>query len=261
MPKLRVGDVQLWYELQGSGPPVVFIHGLGSSARDWEAQVAAFAPRYQTLTFDLRGHGQSDKPPGPYSMSQFAADTASLIKALGLAPAHIVGLSLGGGVAFQLAADHPETVRSLVIVNSGPALPVRTLQEKFVVWQRLVIVRLLGMRAMGQTLSKRLFPKPEQAELRTLFVQRWAENDPAAYLAAFRAMVGWSVLDKLPGIQQPTLIVAADQDYTPVAVKEAYAKLLPHAQVVVIPDSRHATPIEVPDRFNKVVLDFLAQQP
>ena len=261
MPKLRVGDVQLWYELQGSGQPVVFIHGLGSSGRDWEAQVAAFAPHYQTLVFDLRGHGQSDKPPGPYSMAQFAADTAALVTSLGLAPAHIVGLSLGGGIAFQLAADRPDVVRSLVIVNSGPALQVRTLQEKLVIWQRLAIVRLLGMRAMGQTLSQRLFPKPEHADLRTTFVQRWAENDQAAYLAAFRAMVGWSVLDKLPTIQQPTLIVAADQDYTPVAVKEAYAKRLPNARLAVIPDARHATPVEVPDRFNQVVLDFLAQQP
>ena len=117
------------------------------------------------------------------------------------------------------------------------------------------------MRAMGQTLSQRLFPKPEHADLRTTFVQRWAENDQAAYLAAFRAMVGWSVLDKLPTIQQPTLIVAADQDYTPVAVKEAYAKRLPNARLAVIPDARHATPVEVPDRFNQVVLDFLAQQP
>ncbi len=260
MPTLRVGDVQLSYELRGQGPPVVFIHGLGSSARDWEAQVVAFAPTYQTLAFDLRGHGGSSKPPGPYSMAQFAADTAGLMTGLGLAPAHVVGLSLGGGIAFQLAADHPALVRSLVIVNSGPALLARTLQEKLVIWQRLAIVRLLGMRAMGQTLSKRLFPKPEHADIRATFVQRWAENDQAAYLASFRAMVGWSVLDKLPGIRQPTLIVAADQDYTPVAVKEAYAKLMPNARVAVLPDARHAAPVEVPDRFNQVVLDFLAQQ-
>jgi len=117
--------VNLYYEEQGSGPPLLFIHGLGSSARDWDQQIPEFSSRgYRVIAFDLRGHGQSDKPPGPYTLPLFAADTAALLERLGVDPAnpaHVVGVSLGGGVAFQLAIDRPALVKTLTIVNSAPA--------------------------------------------------------------------------------------------------------------------------------------------
>ena len=261
MPKIKCNNIDLHYEVNGKGQPLLFIHGLGSSARDWELQVAEFARDYQVITFDLRGHGQSDKPAGPYSLPLFSSDTAGLLKALGVDSAHVVGLSLGGGVAFQLALDSPTLVKTMTIVNSAPELVVRTFKERMAVWQRFAIVRLLGMRRMAEVLSKRIFIKPEQESLRTTFVERWAENDPRAYSNATRAMIGWSVTDKLGSIRCPALIIAADQDYTPVALKEAYTRLLPDARLVVIPDSRHATPIEQPAEFNAVLRDFLAKHP
>jgi pimeloyl-ACP methyl ester carboxylesterase len=259
MPNLHVNDINLHYEVNGNGQPLVFIHGLGSSARDWELQAAEFSRTFKVITFDLRGHGQSDKPQGPYSMSLFASDTAGLLQALGIESANVVGLSLGGGVAFQLAIDSPALVKRLVIVNSAPELVVRTFKDRLMVWQRFAIVKLLGMRKMGEVLSKRLFPKPEHADLRATFVERWTENDSRAYQDAMRAMIGWSVMDKLGSIRCPTLIVTADQDYTPVAVKEAYTKLIPSAKLLVISDSRHATPVEQPQKFNAAVMDFLKE--
>lgn len=259
MANAHVNGINLHYETAGTGQPLLLIHGLGSSARDWEYQVPALCEAYQVVTFDLRGHGQSDKPAGPYSMSTFAQDTAGLLQSLGVQSAHIVGISLGGGIAFQLAVDYPALVRTLVIVNSSPELVVRTWKDKLNVWQRFAIVRLLGMRRMGQVLSERLLPKPEQAALRATFVERWAENDTRAYSDTMRAMVGWSVTDRIGEIQAPTLVIAADQDYTALAVKEAYVKQMPHAELVVIADSRHATPVEQPEKFNSVLLDFLAK--
>lgn len=259
MPKIRVNDINLYYEVNGDGQSLLFIHGLGSSTRDWELQVQEFSKTFQVITWDLRGHGQSDKPAGPYSLPMFAADAAGLLQSLNIKSAHVVGLSLGGGVAFQLAIDHPELVRTMVIVNSAPELVVRTLQDRIAIWQRFAIVRLLGMRKMGQVLSRRLFPKDEQMSLRTTFVERWAENDPRAYQEAMRAMVGWSVTDKLGSIKCPTLVISADQDYTPVAVKERYTKLMPNAELVIIPDAHHATPVEQPEKFNAVLMDFLVK--
>lgn len=259
MPKIQSNHINLYYEVHGVGQPLLFIHGLGSSTRDWELQVPEFSKTYQVITFDLRGHGKSDKPAEPYSISMFASDTAGLLKALGVESAHVVGLSLGGGVAFQLAIDSPALVRTMVIVNSAPELVVRTFKDRLGIWQRFAVVRLLGMRRMGEILSKRLFPKAEQAPLRTTFVERWAENDPRAYQNATRAMIGWSVMDKLGSIRCPTLIVSADQDYTPVALKEAYVKLIPNAQLVVIPDAHHATPVEQPEKFNAALKDFLVK--
>lgn len=260
MPRIPVRDIGLYYEETGEGEPLLFIHGLGSSGRDWEMQVPFFARDYRVVVFDLRGHGRSDKPRGPYTMPQFAADTAGLIEALGIAPTHVVGISLGGMIALQLAVDRPDLVKSLVIVNSGPEFVARTFKERLAVLQRFLIVRLVGMRKMGEILARRLFPKPEQEPLRAMLVERWAENDPRAYRDAMRAIVGWSVADRLGEIGIPTLVVAADEDYTPISAKEAYVAKMPRAELAVIRDARHAVPVERPDEFNAVVGAFLARQ-
>jgi 3-oxoadipate enol-lactonase len=257
MPKQQTNNINVYYEIHGEGQPLVLIHGLGSSTRDWEFQVAEFAKSYKVITCDLRGHGQSDKPAGPYSVPMYAADVSGLLHALSISSAHIVGISLGGAIAFQFAIDYPTMVKTLTIVNSAPTLgdPEQAGPE---VERRVGIVQKLGMRAMGQALAPNLFPKPEHAALRESFIESWAQNDPNAYIEATRSMLGWNVVGKLGSIQCPTLIIAADQDYSPVAVKEAYVKLMPKAQLVVIPDSRHATPIEHPAEFNAALAKFLA---
>jgi 3-oxoadipate enol-lactonase len=237
----------------------VFIHGLGSSTRDWEAQVPEFSRSFQVITFDLRGHGQSDKPVGPYDMAMFAADLADLLQTLGIGAAHIVGVSLGGAVAFQFALDDPERVKTLTIVNSGPTLgdPAEAQQK---IERRVGIVQQLGMRAMDQALSANLFLRPEQASLRETFVERWAENDPAAYVEATRSLLGWDVTDRLGALECPTLVLAADQDYSSVALKEAYVKRIPNAQLVVMADAHHAVPMEHPEQFNSVLRRFLTDR-
>ena len=108
-------------------------------------------------------------------------------------------------------------VKSLVIVNSGPEFVSCTFKDRLGIWQRLLIVRLLGMGKMGEVLGKRLFPKPEREHLRRVLIERCAEIDKRAYLASFRAIVGWSVAERLGEIGCPVLVVAADQDYTPVS--------------------------------------------
>ena len=113
---------------------------------------------------------------------------------------------------------------------------------------------------MGAVLAPRLFPSPDQERLRRQFIERWAENDTDAYYAALRAIIGWSVRDRVGEIRCPVLVVAADHDYTPVSAKEAYLPLIPGATLKVIPDSRHATPIERPGAFNDVLREFLDAQ-
>ncbi len=260
MPKLNVGDVELYYETVGQGEPLLFIHGLGSSARDWQLQVDFFAEHYQVVTFDARGHGQSDKPPGPYGVPLFAQDSAGLIKALHLAPTHVVGVSMGGMMALQLALDAPDLVRSIVVVNSTSEIVARSWRDYVTFFQRLFVTRVLGMRRTGEFLGKRLFPKPEQEELRLMFVERWAENDKRAYLDAMRGLVGWSVSERLGEIRCPTLVIAADEDYSPLEVKQAYTAKIPGAELVVIEDSRHGTPVDQPEKFNAALLEFLSRQ-
>ncbi|MBK8432837.1 MAG: alpha/beta fold hydrolase [Chloroflexi bacterium] len=258
MPHLQVNHTEIYYETAGEGEPLLLLHGLGSTSRDWAEQIAFLSQNYHVIALDVRGHGRSAKPNGPYSIPLFADDTAALLRALGHTSAHIVGLSMGGMIGFQLAVSQPALVKSLVIINSGPEVIARTFQEKWAIFQRFLIVRLMGMRGMGQMLGKRLFPLPEQHAIQAQFVERWAENDKRAYTEAMRAIVGWSVAAQIHTIQCPVLVVAAEHDYTPLAAKEAYVANLPHAQLLVIPNSRHATSADQPEALNNAIATFLA---
>lgn len=259
MPRCRSNGIELAYEVAGQGEPLLFLHGLGSRGEDWAMQAPCFATRYRVITADMRGHGASEKPPGPYGVPMMAADVAGLLDWLGVESAHVVGLSMGGMIAFQLAVDRPERIRSLVIVNSGPALVPRTPGEWLRVQQRLLLARLFGPARTGRFLSRRLFPKPEQEALRMQFIERWALNDRTAYLAALRALIGWSVLDRVGHIRCPVLVISGDRDYTPADVKRVYTAMIPRAHFVLIEDSGHATPIDQADIFNRCVLDFLTR--
>ena len=119
----------LHYEEYGHGEPVLLLHGLGSSSLDWEYQIPELAARYRVIVPDARGHGRSDKPNERYSIAGFSADLIALIEHLNLGPAHVVGLSMGGMIGFQLAVDQPQLLKSLCIVNSAPQVKLRTPDE------------------------------------------------------------------------------------------------------------------------------------
>ncbi len=261
MPTAKLNDIRLHYDACGEGEPLLFVHGLGSSARDWENQVPFFADGFRVVTPDLRGHGRSDRPPGPYGIALFANDIAELIRTLELGPTHVVGLSLGGFVASQLAIAHGELVCSLVIVNSAPALPSDTLKDrlriKIELLLRRLIVRLFGMRTLGRFLSKKLFPGPEQADLRNTFVERWADNDARAYLDTLGAVSRWTVRDRLSSITCPTCVVSGENDFFPMSLKQEYLLHNPNAELVIIPDSGHFTPVDQKGRFNDALRAFL----
>ncbi len=258
MSKAKIGDINIYYERVGTGPDLVFIHGLGSSTQGWDFQ-KGFSSQYKILTYDVRGHGKSDKPKGPYSVPLFSKDLAGLFKKLDIQQAHIVGISMGGWIVFQFAADYPEMVKSLTIVNSWADMIPKTLKERWTIFQRLVIFRLLSMEKIGETLSKRLFIKPEQEKIRQSFVEQWAKNDKSAYMASMKGGVGWTIRDQLSEIKCPTLVIAADEDYSTLESKEEYVALLPNAKLIVIKDSRHATPVEKPEEFNNVLASFLKE--
>jgi len=172
---------------------------------------------------------------------------------------HLVGISMGGMIGFELATRRPELLKSLTIVNSAPEVKPRTLREYLEVARRLFLAHVLGLDTVGKALGKLLFPKPEQADLRRKIEQRWPQNDKRAYLSSLHAIIGWGVQERLGRITCPTLVVSADRDYTPVTLKQAYVERLPNARLVVIEDSRHATPLDQPQVFNSTLLDFLEQ--
>lgn len=262
MPYHEVNGVRLRYEVWGIGQaPLVLIHGLGSSADDWFMQLPAFAPYYRCVVVDLRGHGLSDKPAGPYSVPLFAADVATLVAWIGAAPAHVWGLSLGGMVAQQLAIAHPGLVRSVVLLNTLPGI-----------WPPDRQILRLGLRRLSppwrpRTMAQRaariaadLFPRPQHALLRRQAEARLAANDPAAYRHALLAAARFAPGAALGQILCPALIMAGTEDrVVPPVYQTRLQRALPAAAFIPIPGSGHASNIDAPDFVNAAVLDFLRE--
>jgi pimeloyl-ACP methyl ester carboxylesterase len=258
MAAVASGGVDIHYESTGTGDPIVLVHGLGSWLGDWRPQAEALSRRYRVVAIDLRGHGRSGKPAGPYTIADFAGDVAAVIRAERCAPAHVVGLSLGGAVAFQLAVDAPALVRTLTIINSGPSFTAASLRLRLVIALRLLVLKLFGLKTLGPMIARRLFPKPDQEPLRRAFLEHYVTNDQRAYEASTRALVGWSVADRLAAISCPVLVISGDRDYTPVAAKEPYVRALPDARLVVIEDAGHACTLERPAAVNRAIAEFIA---
>ena len=257
MSKVRVNDIEIHYQVEGEGEPLLFIHGLGSSLLDWEEQVSYFSKRYKVITLDLRGHGKTSKPKGPYSIHLFADDVAGLLKALEIDSTHIVGLSMGSATGFHLAINYPEVVKTLVVSNMSASVPVKTFAERKQYYFRLLIVKMLGMKKMGEVLGPKIFVKPEHQHLRDLLAERWAKNDKKAYLSSLNALKNWSVLDDLHRITCPTLVIHAENDYSSLELKKDYTSLIPKARLEIIEDAGHAVSMEKPQEYNTLIKTFL----
>lgn len=258
MPLVEVNSTSIHYEVTGNGQPVLFIHGLGSSCFDWERQVEYFSGSRTVVTLCLRGHGLSGKPRGKYTIEGFARDVAGVIEHLDIAPVPVVGISLGGMVAFQLAVDHPELVGRLAIVNALPDGDLLA-NARAQILARKAIVRVFGMRKMGEFLGPKLFPDEDMGEERRLLVERWAMNDKKSYMKSFQAVLDWpGVTGRFDDFEGPTLMISSDNDYVSLEQKEPYLDLMPGVDHAVIENAHHAVPVERPDRFNRILEDFLA---
>ncbi len=254
-----VDGLRMHYLLEGSGPAVVLLHGMGSCGEDWLLQVPALVQAgYTVLAPDLRGHGRTGKPPGPYTIPQMADDVDGLMEGLGIEQAAVVGLSLGGLVAQSLAIRHPTRVRALVLVNTFARLRPQGRRGWVHFLRRGLALVTGGMRAQAETVARELFPHPDQEALRQIAVQRLSENDPLAYRATLRAVLRFDGRRELARIRVPTLVVAGAEDTTvSLEAKRELASSIPNARLEVIPNSGHATPLDQPEAFNRLLLGFL----
>jgi len=258
MPTHNVEGTNIHFQDRGSGPVLLLLHGLGSSGLDWEYQYPHFEEHYRIIAPDLRGFGQSDKPNGPYFVARQAADMVALLDHLEISEVALLGFSMGGAVAFELAASNPHRVRQLIIVNSSTSFVTDHWRKRLEVFVRKAVIRLLGVPQLAKLIARRLFPGEDQSELRTTTIERYGANQKQAYLHAIDGLVGWELSEQqLQQLTMPTLVIAAEHDYTPLSEKEAYCASLPNATLSLVRNSRHATPIDQAARFNALVTDFL----
>jgi len=257
MPHTQVNGIELFHESIGDGPPLLLIHGLGSSGDDWAFQRDAFARAHRVILVDLRGSGRSAKPPGPYAIAQFAADLWALLDAIGIESTHVVGFSLGGSVALEMALAQPQRVHRLILCNALADYRTNTWRKWLEAYAQLALVRAIGVRATSRLIARRMFPRADQLPMRRRVVDVVGANPKRAYVATINALIGWSALERLGDVACDTLIVAAEHDYTPLAQRQAEARLFPRAQLRVIDGSRHGTPFDAIETFNACVLEFL----
>jgi 3-oxoadipate enol-lactonase len=264
MPQLAVGDTRLYLEDSGgSGPVVLFAHGLLYSCRMWDGQVLALQGRYRCIRYDHRGQGQSAVPLGGYDMDGVAEDAATLIRALGVQPVHFVGHSMGGFVGMRLAARHPELVRSLVLLDtSADAEP----KEQLPRYRMLTLIeRWLGPRLVAGAVMKIMHgatvrADPARAAELQAVKARFIAADRIGAVRAVNGVLGrQGVSGELGNIRVPTLVMVGEEDTATVPAKsEAIARAVRGARLVRIPKAGHLSPIDNPSFVTEQLSSFLS---
>ncbi len=240
----------------GTGAPLLLIHGLGGSHDDWRLQLRDFAARHRVIVPDLRGFGASERRE-PFTIQQHARDMIGLLSALAIERAHVIGLSMGGAIAIELALRAPAIVASLVLVNTAPGFTLTNWQRRRMAWLRVLIALALGVGGVARIFGKGVFPARNQSRLRKRSIRRASQTSRWVYLATLRALTRWNAESRLAAIRAPTLVLGAEHDYTSSAEKKRWVARIPHARFLMIPGSRHLTELDSPERFNREVLGFL----
>jgi pimeloyl-ACP methyl ester carboxylesterase len=264
MPEAINGDVNIHYEDEGSGQPLLLIHGHTSDWRIWDPMMPGLlGGGFRVIRVDLRGHGRSTRPDFGYHFSHHASDMAAVLDGLGVATATVVGFSVGGGVALEMAVTMSERLSGLVLMS--PVMPDRPFEPAFMENLREVarVARTEGITAamLGPWAENPLFEfslsKPgirEQVEAMT------RDFPGAEYLATRRDDVrrSWTVPDRLGEITVPTLVVAGDHEtpgFREYAVEAA--ENIPGARFEILEDCGHMLPLEAPDRVARAIVDMV----
>jgi pimeloyl-ACP methyl ester carboxylesterase len=257
------------------GDPLLLIMGFATDSMAWMFQVPAFAARHRTITFDNRGVGRSSKPGGPYTIHEMADDALGLLDHLDVRRAHVLGLSMGGMIAQELALRHPERVRSLILAATYPEPDEETERTRqFTLEQMGARITAAGELQVDLTainplmLFQHLLPlvfsqefiATQLPKLMQLFAGALQYGfSMEAIFGQMQALMGHKATDRLHHITAPTLVVTGDADrlISP-ANSDILAANIPGAKLVRIPGGTHGFNIEQPDAFNGPVLEFLA---
>lgn len=262
MPEATVKACTIYYESHGEGEPLLLIRGLGSSADHWYAQVPELSRHFRVITFDNRGIGRSGDPGGAFTVADMAADTAGLLDALEIDSAHILGLSMGGMIAQELALHYPQRVKGLILVvtHCGGEHQIKAGDEVMATLQRLAVDDSLEARTEAAT----VFFAPQTLSERTDVVQEYAAvsmkhpADTEILQRQMSAVQTHDAFERLDRIKAPTLVLTgADDVLIPPENSKILAERIPGAECRIIDGGGHQILIEQPEKCNRAIIDFL----
>lgn len=249
MPKINRDGVEIHYEVHGSGPAMLLTHGYSSTSAMWQGQIEALSKHHELVLWDMRGHGQSDYPDdaSAYSEALTVGDMAALLDQVGAKSAIVGGLSLGGYMSLAFYRAHPERVRALLIIDTGPGFKKDDARDA---WNKRA--HETGNRFEREGLAVLKSASRERSDV--------THRDAAGLARAARGMLTQRdarVIETLPDIKVPSLIVVGADDTPFLAASDYMAAKIPGAQKVVVPAAGHAVNIDQPQAFIKAVLPFL----
>lgn len=253
--RLHYQDVDFSLPWQAHGPPVVFIHGLGGSWRNWILQMPWVAQHRRVLAVDCRGAGESTAPDRDWTTADMARDLAELLASLAIPRAAVVGLSMGGTIALQFALDHHARLAELVLVDTLAGLPDAL---KAMAAPALEQIETLPMAEVARARIVNAFTDEVDEQLLEYVIGQVAQNDPTHYRRAAHTTFTFNVRDRLGEIAAPTTIIFGSEDrVTPTVLGIDLRDAIPEAQYHEIPGAGHICCLEYPDAFNALLAEAL----
>ena len=261
--KITANGISMNYQLEGpaNAPVVTFSHSLATDLSMWNPQVPALASRYRVLRYDMRGHGGTDAPEGPYSLEQLAEDVRALLKALGIARAHFVGLSIGGMIGQVLGLQSPQILHSLIVCDTTSRMP----PEAKGMWDdRIRVARAQGMEPHVEPTISRWFTAPFREKRPDVVDPVRAmirATKPAGFIGCCHAIAALDLTDRLHAINVPTLVIVGEDDPSaPVAAARTIHERIKGSELAILKSASHLSSAEQPEAFNRAVTTFLAKR-
>jgi pimeloyl-ACP methyl ester carboxylesterase len=254
------GEVRLAYERQGQGPLVVFLHGIGGNRSNWDGQLNALGDRFCAIAWDARGYGGSDDPPPPLRFGQFADDVVRLLDHLGAETAHVVGLSMGGMIAQDVAARHPGRLATLALVDTstGFGAAPEAARREFLAQRLEPLDAGLTPADLAPRLVGALVHPDAPEAVRAQVAASLSKLRTEPYRQALHAIVTTDFRDSLGAVAVPTLVLVGEQDaVTPPAASRDLAARIPGAELVTIPGAGHLANLDQPAAFDRALGTFL----
>lgn len=249
------------YSVEGNGPPLILIHGIGASRHSWDGLLPHLKSEFRCVSYDLRGHGLSPSPRPPYALDDLVEDLEALRRELNVQKAHLIGHSLGGMIGPAYARRYPGQVASLGLLSTAA---FRTAEDSAKVRGVVAAMRAQGIARVLATLKDRWFTpefaarSPEVIERR---MQQVIDTDQDVFLSVFDIYAETEMAPWLAEIRHPSLVLTGEHDGgCPPRLNEKIAAAMPNAQLVVLPALRHAILLEAPQAVAPPVLEFLRRQ-